>query len=432
MHLTNRIVNLPGSNLLLSDDAKNQDIITVRLSLLIIWINLILSIAAVATLLQFPVTSHNVVLNGNSLFSITLAILFIIPVFVGRTGNFLLATICSNFIFILGIVLYFILFDVNTHDIFYYTVIPLVIILFFLPFKYYFPIIMVDYLIVGGFGMLEGFELGTLVVYPGLFSILIAIFVALLSKYFDQTQQLHQEKQNEEQFSTYDNLKLQELGRITARITHDFNNILNSLKISTELISKYIDEGNYNGARERINGIDLSIDRTSELIKALYSYKNIESDKEIDVIQVDKQLLTSIKFYQLIIKESVKLDLKIDAQHCWVKLDRREVEQIFLNLIKNADQAISDAGLIEIRLFNLLGKDASYLMIEIRDTGKGISEKYQNDIFNYNFTLRHNGSGIGLSTVKSIVEKHNGAIELVRSSPEGTTFLISLPVILME
>jgi len=109
--------------------------------------------------------------------------------------------------------------------------------------------------------------------------------------------------------------------------------------------------------------------------------------------------------------------------------DRLLLKQCFQNLIQNAIQAMPDGGKLHIRLcLERPPSQEDSILVEIADTGCGITKEDQEKVFNPFFTSREKGTGLGLSLVKKIISLHNGKIELESEPDRGTTFRIHLPL----
>ena len=108
-----------------------------------------------------------------------------------------------------------------------------------------------------------------------------------------------------------------------------------------------------------------------------------------------------------------------------VMVDDCQMQQVFLNLFQNSVRAMADGGELQIGTAN----DDKFVLIDVTDTGMGISKDVMKRIFDPFFTTNEQGFGIGLSVVKQIVEAHNGAIDVKSQLNVGTTFSISLPIL---
>lgn len=109
---------------------------------------------------------------------------------------------------------------------------------------------------------------------------------------------------------------------------------------------------------------------------------------------------------------------------CRIMADAGHIKQIFMNLIKNAGEAMPDGGDLTIRT----QQEGKMLRIEVSDTGRGISKKNQQRLFKELFTTKTKGYGLGLYIVSSLVERHNGTIAVESKWRKGTTFILHFPI----
>ena len=149
---------------------------------------------------------------------------------------------------------------------------------------------------------------------------------------------------------------------------------------------------------------------------------------DVDVNSVLEQTIVLLENHARInnieIQKHLASDLPIIAS------DQSQLQQVFLNLINNAIDAIGANGLIEVHTLT----ENSNLVIKIKDNGSGIPEEYQRKIFDPFFSTKTTGkgTGLGLSISFNIVEKMGGSITLESSGADGTVFLIRLPILLPE
>jgi signal transduction histidine kinase len=108
-----------------------------------------------------------------------------------------------------------------------------------------------------------------------------------------------------------------------------------------------------------------------------------------------------------------------------VRMDHNTMTQAVLNLLQNALDATPQHGSITLNVFR---KEQS-LIIEIQDTGKGISKEQLEKIFNLYFTTKANGNGMGLAITQQIISQHQGSIQVKSEVSQGTTFTLSLPLV---
>lgn len=172
------------------------------------------------------------------------------------------------------------------------------------------------------------------------------------------------------------------------------------------------------------NNIAESVQRASRIIFALRNYAHFEISGGLVKENIKDSIETVLTLYTGRLKqgiEIVKNYSEIPAIPCYLD----ELNQLWSNLVQNAVDAMPNKGTLTVDLF----RQDPYVVVKITDTGGGISPEIQNRIFEPFFTTksRGQGSGIGLSIVKKIVDKHNGKIE-VESIPGKTTFAIYLPI----
>jgi signal transduction histidine kinase len=117
-----------------------------------------------------------------------------------------------------------------------------------------------------------------------------------------------------------------------------------------------------------------------------------------------------------------------ESLDCWG--DQRQIQQILLNLISNACQAMTEnGGEIEITTEILAGKDGrEEFVFRVSDNGRGIEERLRDTIFEPFFTTRENGTGLGLAIVRQLLECHEGRVEVSSGLEAGTVFTITLPL----
>ncbi len=122
-------------------------------------------------------------------------------------------------------------------------------------------------------------------------------------------------------------------------------------------------------------------------------------------------------------EHQIRFDKKVDPESLNIKIDRELVEQVLINLIKNAIQALDDQSDRQISLY-AFKKDPKHVFISVKDNGPGIDEEAQAKIFIPFFTTKKNGSGIGLSLSKQIMRQHLGSISVKSKLDEGTEFIL--------
>jgi len=226
--------------------------------------------------------------------------------------------------------------------------------------------------------------------------------------------------------------KLESISILAGGIAHDFNNFLSGIigNISLAILEARDNEELVNILNEAKEATNLAKDLTKQLLTF--------ASGGVPVIEE-----TSISH---IIEETTEFNLRGSNVKCFytfpkdvwkVQADRNQLSQVISNLIINADQAMPEGGVIKISLENTIIdkettlplKEGKYVKLTIEDKGLGIAKKHLSRIFDPYFTTKQKGSGLGLATTFSIIEKHNGYITVDSELGAGTTFYIYLPAI---
>lgn len=220
------------------------------------------------------------------------------------------------------------------------------------------------------------------------------------------------------------NEKLIALQKLASSVAHEIKNPLNSIRLIVDLIRKKTKPAE--GAEayyENLETVQKEISRISGIVEQYLRFarppKMTPSLVNLSDLLADVSALFESQL------EKKRIEFKTDLQeHGEITGDYDQLKQVFINLIKNAAEAIDSAGEISVT-----GKvlDGSY-EVRIRDSGTGIPNENLGEIFNLHFTTKKGGSGIGLSVVRQIVMTHNGTIEVVSTDGEGSTFILRLPL----
>jgi signal transduction histidine kinase len=123
-------------------------------------------------------------------------------------------------------------------------------------------------------------------------------------------------------------------------------------------------------------------------------------------------------------KNNIQIKFEPVKEKIFLFIDKQKMQRVFSNLVNNAIEAIGENGLINITLEN---KDDGFVLWKIKDSGCGIPQKIASRIFEPFVSGKSNGTGLGMSIVKSFVEKHGGSISVESKVGEGTEMIISLP-----
>jgi len=237
---------------------------------------------------------------------------------------------------------------------------------------------------------------------------------------------------------------MEAIGTLVGGIAHDFNNMLAGITGNIYLASRLAkDEPKI---IEKLNNTDNLIGRAAEIIKQLLTFAK-KDVVERRTILLSPFLKETFNLHKVAIPEDVELSLDIEDKEMKVSADITQLHQVFLNLMTNARDAVSDAEqpFIHIQLNQFepdedfltrheQTKKISYAHLSIEDNGHGIPEEFLNTIFDPFFTTKAvgKGTGLGLSMVFGAIQSHDGLIDVESHPDHGSTFHIYLPMITSE
>jgi two-component system cell cycle sensor histidine kinase/response regulator CckA len=231
--------------------------------------------------------------------------------------------------------------------------------------------------------------------------------------------------------------KMEAVGRLAGGVAHDFNNVLSVILTYSELILGDLRSGD--PMRDDMGEIQKAASRAAGLTRQLlmFSRQQVTEPKVIDLSEV---LIGMDNMLQRILGEDVELVSVVDASIGRVKVDPSHIEQVILNLVVNARDAMPTGGKLTIETADVLldenyaqnhlpAKPGPHVMMAVSDTGTGMDRETQKRIFEPFFTTKEvgKGTGLGLSTVFGIVQQSGGNIWVYSEPGQGTTFKVYLP-----
>ena len=223
--------------------------------------------------------------------------------------------------------------------------------------------------------------------------------------------------------------KLSSIGSIAFSMTHEFNNILTTVINYSRMGMRHQDQPTRDKAFDKILNAGI---RASKITTSLLSYARGQTDRKdaTDLAQLVHDVLVLVeKDLQV---HRVKLDTFLN-EHPRCEVVASQIQQVILNLVINARQAMPQGGNLTIGVYPKPGE--GYAEIRIADTGTGIPVEHLPRIFDPYYSTKtrdeqgQGGSGIGLSLCKEIIESHNGRIRVETAVGKGTTFILKLPML---
>ncbi len=222
--------------------------------------------------------------------------------------------------------------------------------------------------------------------------------------------------------------KLSALGSMTADVAHEIRNPLVSIGGFARKCLTTIDP-----ASKEKRYVQIIVDETARLEKILRDLLMFTHGpaKEMQEIDLSKLIERGIELNREELDDKgIRVVRKIDPDLPRILGDREQVEKVFINIILNAAQAMDGEGTLTVRADPFQEDGTEWLRTEIEDTGKGIPAENIDRIFDPFFTTKESGegTGLGLSVSRRIVEEHHGKISVASVPGEGSTFAIQLPV----
>jgi two-component system cell cycle sensor histidine kinase/response regulator CckA len=231
--------------------------------------------------------------------------------------------------------------------------------------------------------------------------------------------------------------KMEAVGRLAGGIAHDFNNLLMVISGYTEVLLGQLTLGN--PLHSKAEAIQQASDRATTLTRQLLAFSRKQL-LELKVIDVNAIVADMERLLRPLIGEHIELTTSLAPAVGCTRADAGQLEQVIMNLVVNAKDAMPNGGKISIRTSsvtlddsyrpeNTFIKNGPYVMISVSDTGEGMDRETQARIFEPFFTTKEKGkgTGLGLSTVYGII-KQSGGYVFVQSEPaRGTVFTIYFP-----
>ena len=232
--------------------------------------------------------------------------------------------------------------------------------------------------------------------------------------------------------------KMEAVGTLAGGVAHDFNNILSVIMGYGDMVMNTL--ATDSRARGNMTEVLVAAERAADLTKRLlvFSRKVVAEVKPIDINEL---ILNLQKMLNRIIRENIEFHLDLTKTPLIALVDTGQIEQVLINLVSNAKDAMLDGG--RLRVTTSIeeiddayitaygyGQPGRYALIAVADTGQGMDAETQSKIFEPFFTTKKigDGTGLGLAISYGIVKQHNGYIKVYSEPGEGTVFNIFLPL----
>jgi len=232
--------------------------------------------------------------------------------------------------------------------------------------------------------------------------------------------------------------KLEALGEMAAGVAHDFSNILAAIRGYGELLRRMLPEGDQR--RQHVAEILAACDRAASLTHSLLTFSRRQSMRP-EPIDLGEAVRGVQRLLRHLVRPDIELRFELPSEPLPILGDRIQLEQVLMNLVTNARDAMPRGGSVtlavsaaevddERALHARLEGPGRYAQVSVADTGVGMDRQTQDRLFEPFFTTKEpgQGTGLGLAIAYGIVRKHQGAIDVASEPGRGSTFTFLLPL----
>jgi two-component system, LuxR family, sensor kinase FixL len=218
------------------------------------------------------------------------------------------------------------------------------------------------------------------------------------------------------------------LGELTANIAHEINQPLAAIVTSGEAALRWLgrEQPDLQEARAALDRVISDGRRAGEVIRRVRSLAKKSEQRKV-LLNINDVVEESLALVQReIVGHGISARHELATGLAPIRADRIQLQQVLINLIMNAIQAMDSVNERHLSLRSFAGEDGS-VNVQVRDSGPGLGEDAEKHVFDAFFTTKPTGMGMGLSICRSIVESHEGRIWAIRNEDRGATFQLSIP-----
>ncbi|HEY9254962.1 MAG TPA: ATP-binding protein [Stenotrophomonas sp.] len=213
--------------------------------------------------------------------------------------------------------------------------------------------------------------------------------------------------------------KVEAVARLAAGLNHDFNHLLS-------LVSGYVRKArrasDARAQAEALDGIESAASRAAAISGKLLNFSRPD-DSQVEALDLGALVSSLRPLLRQTLKPQIQLQVDV-AEGLWVDFDRQQLELILLNLVGNADEALSAGGRVELSA----RQHGNAVQLRCRDDGPGIAEALRSRVFEAFFTTKPgSGAGLGLAMAQGLMERHGARIAIEAGSTHGASFLLEFP-----
>jgi PAS domain S-box-containing protein len=223
--------------------------------------------------------------------------------------------------------------------------------------------------------------------------------------------------------------RLESLGRLAGGVAHDFNNLLAAMMGSLELVETQCPPS----AREDLATIRHGAERARDLTRQLLAFAR-KQPVEWKTVDLSALVRTVERMLKRLVGPTIELVIQSEGPVS-VRADPSQLEQVLVNLVVNAREAMPEGGRLEVRVSRRknpesgLAGGGGLAVLEVSDSGVGMNEETQRRVFDPFFTTKEHGTGLGLASIYGIVQQHGGDIVVESAPGRGARFAVLLPCV---
>ncbi len=213
---------------------------------------------------------------------------------------------------------------------------------------------------------------------------------------------------------------------LASSISHEIKNPLSSMAMHTEVLSNRLGKLEWNEKEKVTRSLQVIQNEVKRLSRITNQFFNLARMKRADLTLINlTAILNDVLFLvqQQTIERNIHLESQLATQLDFIYGDPDQLKQVFLNILLNAFQAIGKDGTVTVRSLQRNQR----IVVEIEDTGAGMTEEVKQHVFNLYFTTKEDGGGIGLAVCRNIIRAHEGTIEFESEPGKGTRFILEFP-----
>jgi two-component system, NtrC family, sensor kinase len=220
--------------------------------------------------------------------------------------------------------------------------------------------------------------------------------------------------------------KMASLGRLSAGVAHEINNPLTSILVFSTILRDKLDAGHAD--YRKVSTIVNETIRCREIVDRLLAFSRQDEPRKEkrQINQVINRSLELLKNQALF--QNIRVDLRLSRDLPEVSIDVNQIQQVFVNILINAADAMPRGGDLAIRSYVASLPEGRVVVCEFSDTGRGIPEEDIPRLFDPFFSTKDKGTGLGLSICYGIIQRHGGKIEVRSKKDQGSLFTVQLPL----